>query len=107
MTIRVTVYQKNGLCRGPAIYNATFVAVFHWEGSSSWSYTIPLGATGPPPLSGLNPVYTVARPPDHVAFGQQVVGITEWYLRVASPIHNRWDFFVRDGEAHEVWLTRP
>jgi hypothetical protein len=94
MTITVSVYQKNGLCRGPAIYDATFRAVT--PSGAILYYDIPLGATGAPPLSGKEPVYTVARPP----------GLTEWHLRVASPIHNPWVFFVRDGETHEVWLTR-
>jgi hypothetical protein len=93
MTITVSVYQKDGLCRGPAIGNATFHAVT--EAGSIIYYDIPLSATGGPPLSGSTNVYTVVGP----------LGLTEWYLRVASPIHNPWDFFVRDGETHEVWLT--
>lgn len=93
MTVTVSVYQKDGLCRGPAIGNATFRAVS--KGGIVY-YDIPLAATGGGPLSGATHVYTVARPP----------GLTEWYLRVASPVHNPWDFFVRDGETHEVWLVR-
>jgi hypothetical protein len=94
MTVTVSVYQKDGLCRGPAIYDASFHAVT--PSGSIVYYDIPLNATGPPPLSGTAPVYTVGRP----------LGLTEWYLRVASPVHDPWDFFVRDMETHEVWLSR-
>ena len=92
MTITVTVYQKDGLCRGPAIYDATFRAVAT-QSTSIGLYDIPLAATLSP-LSGTEPTYTVASP-----------GLKEWYLRVASPKHCPWDFFVRDGETHSVWLT--
>jgi hypothetical protein len=89
----VSVYQKNGLCRGPGIGNATFRAVT--KGGPVY-YDIPLNATGGPPLSGRTHVYTVVGPR----------GLTEWYLRVAAPSYNPWDFFVWDGETHEVWLDR-
>jgi hypothetical protein len=92
MTVTVSVYQKNGLCRGPAIGNATFRAV----SEQLIIYDIPLAAIGGPPLSGTEHVYTVAAPP----------GLTSWNLRVASPIHNPWDFFVTDFSTHEVWLSR-
>ena len=93
MTVSVAVWQKDGLCRGPAIGNATFRAV---SKDSIVYYDIPLAATGGPPLSGSENVYTVVGPR----------GLTVWYLRVASPIHNPWDFYVVDGETHQVWLTR-
>jgi hypothetical protein len=92
MTITVSVYQKNGLCRGPGIGNATFRAFSR----SLVIYDIPLNATGGPPLSGRTHVYTVVGPR----------GLTEWNLRVAAPSYNPWEFFVRDGETHEVWLDR-
>jgi hypothetical protein len=92
MTITVSVYQKNGLRRGPAISNANFRAVSR----ILVVYDIPLSARAGGPLSGSEHVYTVASPP----------GLTEWDLRVASPIHDPWTFFVRHGETHEVWLTR-
>jgi hypothetical protein len=90
MTVTVSAYRKNGLCRGPAIGNATFHAV----STVLVIYDIPLSAVGGGPLSGSEHVYKVAKPP----------GLTEWTLRVAAPGHNSWDFFVRDGETHEVWL---
>ena len=31
---------------------------------------------------------------------------SEFWLRVHAPSHNDWDFFVRDGETHEVWLSK-
>jgi hypothetical protein len=99
MTVRVSVYQKDGLCRGPPIY---YSATFEAARSSGLLYLpeMPLNFTQPDPLSGTAPVYTVF-PPVY-----QGILFTEWYLRVASPIHSPCDFFVRDGETHEVWLSR-
>jgi len=98
MTVTVSVYQKDGLCRGPGIGAATFEAV---RSSGLIFYPdMPLNFTQGGPLSGSTHVYTVDRPV------HQGLVFTEWYLRVASPIHCPSDFFVRDGETHEVWLTR-
>jgi hypothetical protein len=55
-----------------------------------------LAAQGGPPLSGTEHVYRVAQP----------APLKEWYLRVASPIHNPEDVFVRDGDKRDVWLNR-
>jgi hypothetical protein len=98
MTVTVSVYQKDGLCRGPPIYNATFEAV-RSSGSLLYLPEMPLNFILPP-ISGTAPVYTVY-PPVYQGFLY-----TEWVLRVASPIHSPWDFVVRDGETHEVWLSR-
>ena len=98
MTVTVSVYQKDGLCRGPRIGNATFHAV--WKFGLLYYDDIPLIATGGGPLSGSEHVYTVAQPVT------QGLLLTDWYLRVASPTHCPSDFFVRDGETHEVWLSR-
>jgi hypothetical protein len=92
VAVTVSVYEKNGLCRGPAIGNATFRAV----STILVIYDIPLAATAGGPLSGSTNVYTVAAPR----------GLTEWNLRVAAPGHAPWVFFVRDMETHEVWLSR-
>jgi hypothetical protein len=98
MTVTVSVYQKNGLCRGPPIGNATFEAVR----SPGLIYypDMPLNFTTGGPLSGATHVYTVDQPV------YQGIMFTEWYLRVASPIHSPSDLFVQDGETHEVWLPR-
>jgi len=85
MTIQIGVYEKAGLCRGPFIINARFSRV---------GFLGSLAATPPGPLDP-DPVYTVARPPGGGAL-----------LRVDSPIHQSWDWSVRDGERHEVWLVR-
>jgi hypothetical protein len=87
MTITVSVYQKNGLCRGPWIPNATFRRL---------GYLGDLPATPPGPLPGPDPVYTVSHPP----------GVFSWQLVVASPDHQSWNFWVQDGERHDVWLVR-
>jgi hypothetical protein len=94
MSLTVSVYQKNGLCRGPRIGNANFRAVT--VPGNIVVYDIPLNAQGGGPLSGSEHIYTVSPPP----------GLTEWHLRVASPAHQPVIFFVRDGETHEVWLPR-
>jgi hypothetical protein len=92
MAVTISVYEKNGLCRGPGIGNATFRAV----STTLVIYDIPLAATAGGPLSGATHVYTVAAPRR----------LTEWNLRVAAPGYNPWVFFVRDTETHDIWLTR-
>ena len=89
MTITVSVYQKDGLCRGPKIGNAIFYARLG-------IILVSLPATGGGPLSGSEHVYTVAPP----------AGLSSWDLSVESPIHQALFFFVRDGSTHEVWLAR-
>jgi len=101
MTVTVRVYQKNGLCRGPGIGNAIFFAVVGWGGPSAGT-SYPLAATGPSPLSGLEPVYTVPLPSQWLLDSFSPL----WDLRVSSLNHESWQFPVGDGETHEVWL-RP
>jgi hypothetical protein len=86
MALTISVYEKRGLCRGPAITDAIFSAV----STMLVLYDIPLTATGGGPLGG--PTYQVQTP--------RGLESTSWYLRVASPRHNSWDFCVRDGETH-------
>jgi hypothetical protein len=86
MTVAVGVYEKAGLCRGPLITDARF-----WREA----YLGYLAATPPGPLDP-DPVYTVAHP----------AGVFSWQLRVDSPVHQSWGFWVQDGERHEVWLDR-
>jgi hypothetical protein len=88
VTVAVSVYQKNGLCRGPGIGTATFYAILG-------IVVVHLPAAGGGPLSGKAHIYTVTRPP----------GYLEWTLEVDAPNYQPWRFFVRDGETHEVWLT--
>ena len=89
MTVTVSVYEKQGLCRGPGIGNATLDAVFGF-------ILVSLTATNGGPLSGMTHVYTVVAPS----------GSSAWNLRVDAPRFQQWTFFVRDGEVHEVWLSR-
>ena len=92
MSLTISVYEKRGLKRGPAITDARFAAVSH----SLVVYDIALKATGGGPLGG--PTYTV-QPPGGLAN-------TPWLLRVSTPRHNAEEFTVRDGETHDVWLSR-
>jgi hypothetical protein len=87
VTVTVSVYEKNGLCRGPPIGTAIFRA-------RSGIVTVPLSATQGGPLSGAAHVYTVATAPWN-----------PYDLSVDSPSHQPWTFPVRDGETHEVWLS--
>jgi hypothetical protein len=92
VTVTVSVFQKNGLCRGPPIGTATF------RGNSG-IVTVPLSATQGGPLSGREHVYTVAAAPF-----PSVTSGSPFDLRVDSPSHQPCTFPVRDGETHEVWL---
>ena len=83
MTIMVSVYEKNGVKRGPFIHNAMFRIRFTG---------VNLPAAGPGPLTGLDPFYTVTNPP----------GSLQFWLVVFSPAHWAWYFIVMDGERHEV-----
>ena len=87
MTVTVSVYQKDGLCRGHPIGNATFRA-------SSGIVTQPLSATQGTPLSSTEHVYIVATAPWN-----------PYELCVDSPSHQPWTFSVRDGERHDIWLS--
>lgn len=93
MTLTISVYEKRGLCRGRAIQNASFRAV----STMLVLYDIPLGiVSSPGPLSG-GATYEVTElrvPPN-----------TLWTLRVGAPSFESWDFQVRFGETHEVWLS--
>lgn len=91
MSLTISVYEKRGLKRGPAITDANFAAV----STMLVIYNIPLRATGGGPLGG--PTYQVETP--------RGLENATWTLRVASPRHNAWDFSVRDGETHDVWLS--
>jgi|SRR6516164_6124786 hypothetical protein len=105
MTVTVSVYQKDGLCRGPPIYDATFEDVsgvsvpYFRPGVYLFVNPWPLAAPWNP-LGGTAPVYTVPLPVS------RDILVAAWTLRVASPMHSPWDFFVQDGETHEVWLSR-
>jgi hypothetical protein len=90
VTVTVSVWQKDGLCRGPAIGTAFFYQSFG-------IVVVRLTATAGGPLSGSTNVYTVSRPPD---------GSLAWNLQVGAPGYNFCTFFVRDGTTHEVWLPR-
>jgi hypothetical protein len=92
MSLTISVYEKRGLKRGPAITNAYFAAV----STIGIVYNIPPRATGGGPLGGAT--YQVQTPGG--------LENSSWTLRVASPQHNAWDFTVRDRETHDVWLTR-
>ena len=93
LTVTVSVFEKNGLCRGPAIGNASF----YIQQRGYWGIeNFPLTATSGPPLSPPENVYTVELPPP---------GRTYFFL-VTSPGHHPWDFLVNPGERHEVWLER-
>jgi hypothetical protein len=98
MTVTVSVYQKDFLCRGPPIGNARFEAVR--SPGLIWYPDMPLNFSQGGPLSGSTHVYTVELP-----IYQNMI-FTEFYLRVSSSSHNPDDVFVRDWETHEVWLTR-
>lgn len=93
MPLTISVYEKRGLCRGPAIGNATFRAI----STQLIVYDIPLGIlTYPGPLGGATyRVQELSVPPG-----------TVWRLQVAAPLYESWDFQVKDGETHEVWLSR-
>lgn len=92
-TVTVWVYEKNGLCRGPAIYQATFWGVYNYPGRHQ------LAVAGPSPLSGLDPVYTVSHP-------MYIPNIKQWFLEVEAPGHAPWILVnVQDGETHHVWLN--
>jgi hypothetical protein len=86
MTLTIWVYEKNGLCRGPGIFDAYFI----------YAHARIYGVTGPSPLSGLDPVYTFPYPRADRA---------EITLYVGAPRHEIWDFNVWDDETHEVWLS--
>lgn len=96
MTLTISVYEKRGLCRGRAIQNATFRAV----SNRLIIYDIPLRiVSSPGPLSG-GATYGVMEP----GLPPSVV----WTLRVGAPSYESWDFQVKNGETHEVWLSpRP
>jgi hypothetical protein len=85
MTLTISVYEKHGLCRGPAILDAWFKQPPFF-----------LAATGGGPLGGAT--YQVE--PRFVSPNQRI------YLVVGSPRHHPHDFFVNDGETHDVWLFR-
>jgi hypothetical protein len=88
MSITVSVYQQDGLCRGPWISGAIFRHL-GWLGD--------LVATPPGPLPGPDPVYTVEHP----------YGYFSWQLVILHPpVHQSWNLWVNDGERHDVWLPR-
>jgi hypothetical protein len=89
MAITVSVYEKAGLCRGRPIGNATF------EAQNAFLFA-PLSWTRGGPLSGTSHVYSITAPIRWPSFD----------LIVAAPSYQTWKFFVRDGETHEVWLTK-
>ena len=112
MTLTISVYSKNGCCcKGDPINTASFRAV---SKNSIVYFDTPLSASNGGPLSG-GPynVYTVvgpllATPGGGVARDDNGNPIhqSEFWLRVHAPYHNDWDFYVLDGETHEVWLSK-
>jgi hypothetical protein len=96
--VTVYVYEKNGLCRGEPIGTARFAALLAvpWE---PYIEVVPLVATAGGPLSGTEHVYRVGRPyrPDSPW--------SSWEMRVDSPSHQPWEFWVQDGTTHDVWLS--
>jgi hypothetical protein len=88
MAITVAVYEKRGLKRGPGITDAHF---------REWPFQPDdeLPFTGAGPLG--EPVYLVESP--WWRYGNL------WTLGVYAPRHQSWQFDVRDGETHEVWLS--
>ena len=87
------VYEKHGLCRGDPIGNANFAAIV--GGRLGGLETMPLAATQGGPLGGETYRYKVERP--YVWM--------EWNMRVDAPAYQPWDFYVHDGETHDVWLS--
>ncbi|BCW72955.1 hypothetical protein [Arthrobacter sp. NicSoilB8] len=95
MTLTISVYEKQGLCRGPAIQNASFRAV----SNQLVIYDIPLRIVSSP--GPLNPGAATYEVMDSALFPG-----TLWTLRVGAPKYDSWDFQVKNGETHEVWLSR-
>lgn len=95
MTLTISVYEKRGLCRGPAIQTASFRAVK----TGFIILDMPLSiVSAPGPLDPAAATYRVlepALPTDQF-----------WTLRVGAPGYESWSFEVRFGETHDVWLPR-
>lgn len=100
MALTVAVYGKRGLKRGPAISSgASFRAIEDL-------LVHRLRFLPPGPLTGTEPRYTV----EQVIFwdGQFSAWTPKydpWTIEVRAPGHQPHRFYVRDGEAHEVWLS--
>ena len=87
MTVLVALYERNGLCRGPMIPNATFRRAH---------FSAILPSIPPQPLTGDD--CHIVTPPTTVWFA--------FDLTVETTKHQRFTFTVNDGERHEVWLNR-
>ena len=90
MSVTVLVYEKQGLKRGRGITDAHFR---QWP----WRDEDELEFTGGGPLG--EPIYVVKTP---FIFQDNNVA---WSLGVYAPHHYDWNFGVRDGETHQVWLS--
>ena len=96
VSLAIDVYGKNGLKRGPPIFNA---------GSPSRR-----SSAGPSASSRRDPSGNVPRYRDEMFFwdGRWVryaPANSPWELTVRAPERAWLRFYVRDGESHEVWLA--
>jgi hypothetical protein len=98
VAVQVSVFAKNGLKRGAPLMDANFAQELRPSDDPKVNYSprrfVPLTWTGGGPLGGTEPTFTV-----HLR-------TTAGVIRVGAPLHYDADFFVGDGETHEVWLSR-
>jgi hypothetical protein len=90
VTVTISVYEKQGLCRGRPIGNAQF----HLGNRPGTPLKI---LSYPGPLTG-GATYIIETP-YYLADGM-------WTLGAVVPGYQYWAFEVQDRETHEIWVSR-
>lgn len=96
MAVTISVWEKNGLKRGNPLTDVGFAQERVLEPGKFTSRAIweSVSYTGGGLLGGN--IYQV----------ELRAGTSQGYVRVDATRHQSEWFFVRDGETHEVWLSR-